>query len=98
MRIPRIAGGADVISRKWTEAGNLYNNGFVPGFGKMSLAWRFCVIASRRRRLEFRLVEAFSVSDAPYSGNYSCDAILAMGPAAIRVCAGTRSIMVHTPA
>jgi len=79
MRIPGIAGGIDVISRRWAEAGNLNNNGFVPGFGKMSLAWWFCVIASRRKRLEFRLVEAISVSDAPRSGNHSCDAIVAMG-------------------
>src|ERR1700757_827360 len=79
MRISGIAGGVDVISRRWAEAGNLDNNGFVPGFGKMTLAWWFCVIASRRKRLKFRLVEAISVSDAPRTGNHSCDAIVAMG-------------------
>src|ERR1700756_1016224 len=79
IRIPGIAGGIDVISQRWAEAGNLDNNGFVPGFGKMTLAWWFCVIASRRKRLEFRLVEAISVSDAPRTGNHSCDAIVAMG-------------------
>jgi hypothetical protein len=50
--------GVCVVGRGWTEGDDLHEHWFVASLCEVIPAWRFRVIASRRQRLERRLIEA----------------------------------------